>query len=175
MCFDIGMTPPGRDGRISFRVGWQPTPANGATYAFGRRPLSHAPRPFIGSNPKVAFGSDLARWPSPPGMSALCALRPFTAASPNRMTPPHRDRSEPEYSDFNSGPPAAHAEVVWRPQPVSGFVPIYTIGASGSEPALAAIEAAHLPTENRARLSDRIGRWQWWRHYISSSNLCICR
>jgi|SRR5580704_5160578 hypothetical protein len=59
MRFNIGMTPPGRDGRISFCVGWQPTPANGATFTFGRRPLSHALRPFIGSNPKVAFGSML--------------------------------------------------------------------------------------------------------------------
>ena len=30
---------------------------------------------------------------------------------------------------------------------------IYTIGASGSEPALAAVETAHLPTENRPALA----------------------
>ena len=67
-------------------------------------------------------------------MTAICALRPFTAPSSNRMTPPHRGRSRPECPEFEFGTARRLVLRRWRPQPDGVFVPIYTIrGSYGQE------------------------------------------
>jgi hypothetical protein len=88
----------------------------------GEEPLAHPARGAYGSF--LAFSTrtganregqqrvEFSRSPNRPDMAAFCAFRPSTAASSNRMTPPHRGRPRPECADSNSGPPAARAEAL---------------------------------------------------------------
>ena len=50
-------------------------------------------------------GVHLNRPPRRSAMTAVCAQRPSTAASSNRMTPPHRGRSRPDCTHSNSRRP----------------------------------------------------------------------
>ena len=78
--------------------------------------------------------------------------RPSRAAASNGQTP--LSQAVPiRISEFEFGTASRLILSVWRPGPDGAFVPIYTIGASGSEPALAAIEAAHLPTKTAPALA----------------------
>ena len=66
----------------------------------------------------------------------ICAFRPSTAASSNRMTPPHRGWSRPECTDSNSGRLRSSLMLrvwasrlmlrLWHPGPNGAFFPIYT-------------------------------------------------
>jgi hypothetical protein len=57
------------------------TTAIGATYAFSRRPLSRASRPFIRPIRKVGKGSDLTRSQHCLAMTAICAERSLRIAA----------------------------------------------------------------------------------------------
>ena len=93
--------------------------------------------PVHGADLKGPLRVDLTRSPHRLAMTAICAQRPSTAASSNRMTPPHRGRSGPDCTDLNSRRPrgscrgsGAHSPLVRLSQQAQSAQPSAADGRS---------------------------------------------